>query len=471
MTPFYTKACSIGLIALFLSACSDAPKQAATDSAASGKDQKEEVAPTQTHTDFTYSFTNEEKRFSFPNRNAQDIKLPSGTQIAVPVNCFVDKEGKAVKGDVDLVFEEFLSPGSIISSQINMVYDSAGKRSNFESAGMFRINAFKGDEQLYIAKGKSIDVSLASPDPDKGFNAYYSTRNGDDWSYLGKSSAIENTAKTGNLQAVQEQIRNAVKPVKPVEYSAEGKYFDLNLSHAYTHDLKSLLGIVWEYSGTNKTNDPAYNKAAYNRNWDFVSILPSGDKRGQYEIVLQNKDTTLKTTARPVFRGAVLDEQNKEFAAELGEFNKRMEAVYQEKKQAIAEASFLRTLSVKNLGLYNYDRQYHAPDMIPVYANFDFGADSLKRLPINVYLITGNGLAVIRYPVYDWDKFRYSKKDINKMIAILPDQEICTFSSLRFSREAPAFPENKPGKYLFVLKHTGVKATDSKSIDRVLSSI
>jgi hypothetical protein len=472
MTTFYTKACSTGLIALFFCACSDAPKQTtSTDRVDPNQDQKEEVVQPQPQADFTYSFANEEKRFSFPNRNAQDIKLPSGTQIAVPVNCFVDKDGKAVKGDVDLVFEEFLSAGSIISSQITMTYDSAGTRSNFESAGMFRINAFKGDEQLYIAKGKSIDVSLATPDPDKGFHSYYSTRNGDDWAYLGTSSATENTAKAENLKAIQEQIKTAVQPVRPVEYSANGKYFDLNLSHAYTHDLKSLLGIVWEYAGTNKKNDPAYNKAAYNRKWDFVSILPSGDKRGQYEIVLQNKDTTVKTTARPVFRGAVLDEQNQEFATELAEFNKRMEAVYQEKKQAIAEASFLRTLSVKNLGLYNYDRQYHAPDMIPVYANFDFGSDSLKKFPINVYLITGNGLAVIKYPVHDWDKFRYSKKDINKMIAILPDQEICTFSSLRFSKEAPSFPENKPGKYLFVLKHSGVKATDSKSIDRVLSSI
>jgi len=472
MMTLYKKVCSIGLMAVFFCACSDAPKQtAAKDPAASGQDQKQEAADPQPQRDFTYSFAKEEKHFSFPNRDAQDIKLPSGTRIAIPVNCFVDKDGKAVKGKVDLVFEEFLSPGSIISSQINMTYDSAGHVSNFESAGMFRINAFQNDEALYMAKGKSIDVSLATPDPDKGFNSYYSTRNGNDWGYLGRSSATKNEAKAENMQAVQEQLKNAVKPVKPVEYSANGKYFDLNLSRAYTSDLKSLLGIVWEYSGNNKKNDPAQNKAAYNRNWDFVSILPNGDKRGDYEIILQNKDTTVKTTARPVFRGAVLDEQNQEFAKELGEFNKRMEAVYQEKKQAIAEASFLRTLSIKNLGLYNYDRQYHQSDMIPVYADFNFGADSLKKYPINVYLVTGNGLAVIKYPVHDWDKFRYSKKDINKMIAILPDMEICTFSSARFSKEAPVFPADKPGDYTFVLKRTGVKATDSKSIDRILSTI
>jgi hypothetical protein len=469
MTPLYSNLFAAAFLALALSACSDAPKQkGVAGTAVTPTTLDSQMVPQR---DFTYKFDNESKRFSFPNREAQELKLPSGTEINIPTNCFVDKDGKAVKGDVNLIFEEFLSAGSIISSQINMTYDSAGTVSNFESAGMFRINAFKGDEQLFVAKDKSIEVALATADPGRGFNSYYSTRNGDDWKYLDKSTATENSGKTKVLQAAQEAMKKVVKPVKPVEYSANGKYFDLNLSRTYTYDLKSLLGIVWEYSGTNKKNDPAQNRAAYNRNWDFVSILPSGDKRGAYEIVLQNKDTTVKTMARPVFRGAVLDAENEEFTAALGQFNERMAQVMQEQKQAIAESSFIRTLSVKNLGLYNYDRQYHAPDMIPVYANFDFGTDSLKKYPINVYLITGNGLAVIKYPVYDWEKFRYSKKETNKMIAILPNQEICTFSSVRFNKEAPLFPESKPGKYTFKLNHTGLKATDSKSIDKVLSTI
>lgn len=453
-------------------ACSDAPReQTANTDDLPQRQQTSQATNDAPRRDFTYNFANEEKRFSFPNREGDQIKLPSGTRIDVPPSCFVTKDGKVVAGNVQLAFEEFLTAGSIISSQINMTYDSAGKVSDFESAGMFRINAFKDGEALLIAKGKSIEVSLATPDSDQGFNAYYSTHNGNDWSYLGRSRASSNASKTESLQALQNQINTTIKPQKPIEYSANGKYFDLNMSRIYGRDLKSLLGVVWEYSGKNKQNDPAQNKKAYNRNWDFVSILPTSDRRGEYEIVLQNNDTTVKTTARPVFRGAVLDAENEEFAKELGEFNRRMAMMREEKNQAIAESSFIRTLSVKNLGLYNYDRQYHAPDMIPVLADFNFGADSLKQYPINVYLITGNGLAVIKYPFNDWEKFRYSRKERNKMIAILPNQEICTFSSQRFLSEAPVFPEDKPGHFTFTLQHTGVKATDARSIDRLLSSI
>jgi len=422
--------------------------------------------------DYTYSFEDESQKFIIQNSKPREIHLPSGTLIKIPANCFVDENGNNIKGDVDLSFEEFLSPGSIIASQINMKYDSAGKVSNFESAGMFRINAYKDSKEVFIAKNKSIGVDLATSDTDKNFNAYYSTKNGDDWKYLDKSSATENTLKQEEIAKSTDLLNNNIKPLQPLPYSANGKYFDLNLNRTHTRDLKSLLGVVWEYAGADKKNDPAVSKTNFNRNWDYVSILPAdGDKRGVYEITLQDKDTTIKTVARPVFRGAVLDAESELFAKELGEFNTRMEQAKNEQKQALAESSFLRTIQVKNLGLYNYDRQYHAPDMTPVYANFNFGADSLKNYPISVYLITGNGLAVIKYPPHDWTKFAYSRKDINKMIAILPNQEICTFSATRFKKEGPVFPENAPGNFTFKLNHTGIKATNSKNIDQVLNTI
>jgi hypothetical protein len=57
------------------------------------------------------------------------------------------------------------------------------------------------------------------------------------------------------------------------------------------------------------------------------------------------------------------------------------------------------------------------------------------------------------------------------LIAILPNMEICTFSSLRFRKEGPIFPEDAPGDYTFSLNHTGVKANNAKDIDKVLSNI
>src|SRR4051812_17907371 len=116
MTPLYSTLFVAAFLGLALSACSDAPKQ----NGSSGTAETPVVTTTPLDSqiipqrDFTYKFDNESKRFSFPNREAQELKLPSGTEISIPVNCFVDKDGKAVKGDVNMVFEEFLSAGSII---------------------------------------------------------------------------------------------------------------------------------------------------------------------------------------------------------------------------------------------------------------------------------------------------------------------------------------------------------------------
>ncbi|MBS1635336.1 MAG: hypothetical protein JST26_05390 [Bacteroidetes bacterium] len=422
--------------------------------------------------EFHYQFSNEAKAFSLQGSRAREIYLASGTHIEIPENCFVDAAGKRIIGTVDLSFEEFLTPGSIITSQISMKYDSAGTSSDFESAGMFRIGATQNGQEVYIAPGKTIRVSLATVDTDKGYKSYYSTHDGSDWSYLDKSKPVPNEKKKESIAAAKDVLANTPKPMKPIAYSANGKYFDLNLSLAYTSDLKSLLGVVWEYAGDNKKNDPAQNKSQYGKDWDFVNIIPAeGSKRGVYDIVLQNKDTTVKTTARPVFRGAVLDAENELFTAELGEFNKRMAAARQEQEQAIAEASFLRVINIKNMGLYNYDRQYHNSDAIPILANFNFGADSLKKYPISVFLITGNGMAVIKYPPHDWEKFMYVRKDINKLIAILPNQEICTLTAKEFAHEAPVFPVDKPGKYTFKLNHTGVMASSAKDIDKIISGL
>lgn len=416
---------------------------------------------------FNYSFADESKKYKVPAKSEENIHLPSGTSIHIPAGCFVDDKGKPVSGTVDVVVEEFLSAGSIIASQINMHYDSAGTSFDFESAGMFRIQAYQDSRPVFIAKNRSIAVSLATTDTDKGFNIYYSTANGDDWAYLGASTPVENTDRAARIRNAQS--RGALPPpIRPTAYSANGDYFDLNLSHIYTRNLNSLLGLVWEYAGQDPKKDPATNKDIFNRNWDEVHIYPQeGAKRGLYNIVLQKKDSTLSIPARPVYRGAVLDAENEQFQEELGEFNQRMTLLKNEEQQARTEASFLRAIEVKNLGLYNYDRQYHSDGMIPIYARFDFGADSLKNYPITVYLVTGNGMAVIRYPIHDWDKFRYSRQEKNKLIAILPNQEICTFSSGRFEKEAPA----SPGRFTFTLSRTGLKASDSKSIDQVLRTI
>lgn len=415
--------------------------------------------------DFTYQFSDLNETFWEYDADSKFRKeLPSGSKVEIPTHAFIDKNGQPVE-NAQVKFEEFLSAGDIITSGIDMRYDSAGVSYDFESAGMFRITAQKEGVPVYIADGKSIKVELASMDNSSGFNAYYSNYDGSDWRYLTPSNPHPNKEKTTRLANLNESKDSIVPPVKPTPYKADGKYFDLNLSQQYSGDYKMLVGIVWQYSGDKAEEDPANNPDFYAQKWSYVNILPQDGKNGIYDITLKNDDTTANISAFPVYRGAILDEQNELFASELASFNQRMEQIKNQEKQATAEADFLRGIQVKQLGLYNYDRQLKYPNMVPLFADFDFGNDSLNAYPISAYLITGNGLAVVKYTAYTKEKFRYSPRDGNKILAILPNQEVVIFSQKRFPPEVP----RKEQDFVFEMHATGMKADSPKKIDQILA--
>ncbi len=412
---------------------------------------------------------NEVQYLKVKNNADKKIELKSGSMLSFPKNCFVDKNGKPIKGEVDIAFEEFLTPGSIIASQIDMTYNQDGEKINFESAGMFRILAFKDNNPVFIAPEKTIKIGLPTNDESSGFNTYYSPSNGGDWNYLEDSKCEKKPNDISNNTSISLDNNSSkhVEPIAPSAYKNNGKYFDLQL---YTND--KLLGVVWEYAGDKKEEDPAINPEWQSEEWTSASIKPlEGATNGVYEISLIGKTKSISTIARPVYKGKVLDAANQEFNEDLKVFNQMIEQQKNFEKQQKAENAMMRFVEVNRLGLYNYDRQLKYPNMVELYADFNFGTDTLKNYPISVYLITGNDLAVVKYVPETYSLFRYSTEDVNKLIAILPNQEVLTFSQKSFKNEVPKNSNNKPKDYLFNLKKTGVFAKDASDLDKLIKSL
>lgn len=127
------------------------------------------------------------------------IELENGTSISIPANSFVDANGKMVSGEVNFQYREFHTAADIIASGIPMVYDSAGIKIQFESAGMFEINAKQGDKQVYIANGKNLQVSMASFKAGNNFNFYALDTLEKNWENIGSlSPTINQKKKEGN---------------------------------------------------------------------------------------------------------------------------------------------------------------------------------------------------------------------------------------------------------------------------------
>lgn len=100
------------------------------------------------------------------------IEYPSGTKIMIPANAFVDVNGKSITGNVTIDYREFRDQVDILVSGIPMKYDSAGQVGDFESAGMFEMNASVNGQEVFLAPGKNITMDFAVVDTASSFNFY-----------------------------------------------------------------------------------------------------------------------------------------------------------------------------------------------------------------------------------------------------------------------------------------------------------
>lgn len=133
------------------------------------------------------------------------IEYPSGTQIFIPDHAFVDANGNEVKGEVTIDYREFRNPVDILVSGITMVYDTGGQKTNFESAGMFELNASVNGKEVFLAPGKKVNMNFAVVDTASSYNFYrLDEKNG--WEYLGKPG-----------DAVKAESKNAINDMGAVE--------------------------------------------------------------------------------------------------------------------------------------------------------------------------------------------------------------------------------------------------------------
>lgn len=110
--------------------------------------------------------------------------------------------------------------------------------------------------------------------------------------------------------------------------------------------------------------------------------------------------------------------------------------IEKEEKRQAQEAEILRTFQVKKFGIYNTDRLYKmGGELLTFQASFDFQKELKVFNDIKVYLITGSrNTAVITYPEYEWQNFKFNPKENNQIIAVLPEQKIAVLSKEDFKK-------------------------------------
>ena len=92
------------------------------------------------------------------------VNTPSGSVVQIPQNAFVDASGQRIGGNVTLTYREFRTSADLAISGIPMsgVEADSSQSWYFESGGMLEINAFQGQQELWLADGKRIDIAFAT---------------------------------------------------------------------------------------------------------------------------------------------------------------------------------------------------------------------------------------------------------------------------------------------------------------------
>ncbi|MFO1527014.1 MAG: hypothetical protein U1F16_13700 [Turneriella sp.] len=129
--------------------------------------------------------------FEIEPTQPNQIAAERGTRLTIPVNAFVDAKGRPVAGRVTLRVREVIDPLDFVGSGVDLTYfNDKGQREFFQSAGMFRVDAATGDQQVELAPGKKIGIEFPNIVPGDEFWVYRHDTNLQ-WKRHGHNQSLE----------------------------------------------------------------------------------------------------------------------------------------------------------------------------------------------------------------------------------------------------------------------------------------
>lgn len=384
--------------ALLVAACNAPQSETAGSTRAVNKPWKDIFPPTQ--------------EFTFNAESGDTILLDDGTCIRIPGGILVDSKGSPVKGEVTLDYTTMYTAGEIIASGIPMDYDSAGSNYNFQSAGMFDMNARQGDEALSIQNGKSIGMDFPTTRQDVTYSFYRYDGAANNWSFQDVPEVDSNKTRL----ALEDELSQAlVPPVKPEEFVAGTPLIDLDFDLGKHPELSGYDGVIWQHAGIGK--NPEDNQWIYNEVWTTAELSLADRAQGRYNLYLKNDKKAFSTMVRPVLKGADYETAIAEFTTKMEQFEVEEDARRIEAERVKEIPPYSSRLNILVFGIHNLDCIYHLPDFI--WANVKFGLPDFdgNRSDVTVYIISGPQETTLAYNANSKNCF-YQVGANNKVVAV-----------------------------------------------------
>ncbi|MBI3234642.1 MAG: hypothetical protein HYZ42_11490 [Bacteroidetes bacterium] len=323
------------------------------------------------------------------------IKHKTGSVITIGPNSFVTEDNQPVKGNLEVMYREFHTPGEIIASGVNMWYNPNNDPNNkdakpmmnkagfdffaqnvevkksdssfFESAGMMEITASQNGKPLKVAVNKTIDIKMASFKNPTNFNLYSYSQNSETWTTMDTKKTVEE-----NQEYIAEKKKldelEVVTPLNPETATKGEPLFDLDVDYKNFPELKGFQSVMWQYAGKDKAENIKNHNQVFNKTWDKIKI--EAVEPNLYCMTLNRhrtdikKDVEMKAEVRPIVTGKDVEKAKMNFAKAVEQYkikelekNKVLESIN-------AIAKFYVNYPISTLGYYNCDHPLPLGDMV-----------------------------------------------------------------------------------------------------------
>ena len=283
------------------------------------------------------------------------IRHKSNSKIIIPKKAFVNKQGEDIVGDVEIRYREFHNQADIIAAGIPMAYDSAGVKSQLESAGMLDIRGYQDNEPVFIKPNKTITVEFASNYPEDRYNMYVLDTIARNWVYTGRDNSLADqkakqaklrgqhdaevpanieTKKMAELQqqldAIPPKIENeklayekkvsqlpkASLPSKPMKATTGRPQFQLDVNYKEFPELEAFKNAVFEVGTENRNYTPEFSKIT----WTSAEIAEGPQKGKNYLLILKQGNKVENLVVYPALTGANYDAALKTYESRFEEY-------------------------------------------------------------------------------------------------------------------------------------------------------
>jgi hypothetical protein len=238
------------------------------------------------------------------------INYPSGTKLFIPAGAFVYSDNKLASGPFRIQFREFHDQVDQLLSGIPMVYDSAGVKNQFESAGMFDIRAYENDLPVFIKEGKELIVDMQSLNFDNDFNVYYLDTIQKNWIYDKENSENNILLTAGADTLLHRKFKSGFETiVLPEKADALFDNLVIDFDKEEFPELAFFDNVKFQFTDK-KNKDYA---GGSNKTWDDLKITRQSNK--QYLVTFSKGKYKTSLVTIPVL-------EEKDFERALAEYDK-----------------------------------------------------------------------------------------------------------------------------------------------------